>query len=250
MFFGFNLQEIFTFPLKDQEARKHFLIGCLVSLAAFVIPILPYLVLFGYAVRIAKQILNNESPRMVAWDDWGAMAKDGLKMIGIRMIFSLPILIFMIPLIIAGFAFPIIISTSSSSDIERLLPIFIVLIFSSICILIPISIPLALIIPAAEMSVIEKDDFSAGFRFREWWPIFRINLSGFIVAFGIYYLTAIVLSFAVQFLYITLIFACLLIVVLPATTMYIALIMYATTAQAYRDGKLKLSQAPLASTSG
>lgn len=245
MFFGFDLKEIFMFPIKDQEARKHFLIGCLVSLAAFVIPVLPYLVLFGYAVRIAKQILNNESPRMVAWDDWGGMAKDGLKLLGIRMIFSLPILVLMTPLIIAAFAFPIIMSTSSSSEIESLLPIFMVLMFGSICILIPVSIPLAVIIPVAEMSVVEKDDFSAGFRFREWWPIFRANLSGFIAAFGIYYLTAIVLTFAAQFLYITLIFACLLIVFLPATTIYIALIMYATIAQAYRDGKVKLTQKEL-----
>lgn len=242
MFFGFDLKEIFMFPIKDQEARKHFLIGCLVSLAAFVIPILPYLVLFGYAVRIAKQVLNNESPRMVAWDDWGGMAKDGLKMLGVRMIYSLPILIFMIPLFIAMFAFPIMMSTSNSSDIESLMPIFMVLIFGSLCFLIPISIPLALIIPAAEMSVVEQDDFSAGFRFREWWPIFRANLGGFIAAFGIYYFTAIVLTFAAQFLYITLIFACLLIVFLPATTIYIALIMYATIAQAYKDGKVKLAQ--------
>jgi len=41
------------------------------------------------------------------------------------------------------------------------------------------------------------------------------------------------------------IFACLLIVFLPATTIYIALIMYATIAQAYRDGKVKLTQKEL-----
>ena len=71
MFFGFDLKEILMFPFKDQESRKYFLIGCLVALAAFFIPIVPYLVLFGYAVRIARQVMNNESPRMIAWDDWG-----------------------------------------------------------------------------------------------------------------------------------------------------------------------------------
>ena len=40
MFFGINLNEIFTFPFKDAESRKYFLIGCLVSLTAFIVPIL------------------------------------------------------------------------------------------------------------------------------------------------------------------------------------------------------------------
>ncbi len=41
MFFGFDLKKIFLFPVKDAEARKYFLIGPLVSIAAFSGPIVP-----------------------------------------------------------------------------------------------------------------------------------------------------------------------------------------------------------------
>jgi hypothetical protein len=246
MFFGFDLKEIFMFPFKDEEARKHLLIGCLVGLAAFIIPIFPYLVLFGYAVRIAKQVLNNESPHMIAWDDWGGLAKDGIKMFGIRMIFALPILILVIPFFVAMILFPILMSGSGSSDMEAFLPIFMLIMFGGFCIIFPLSIPIALITPAAEMYVVEKDDFAAGFRFREWWPIFRANLSGFIAAFAIYYISTFVFTFVLQILWATLIFACLMIILLPLMTIYITLIMYVTIAKAYKDGKEKLAQQEIA----
>ena len=59
---GIDLNQIFLFPIKDAETRKYFLIGCAVSLAGFIIPVIPYLLLFGYVARIAKQIFKNESP--------------------------------------------------------------------------------------------------------------------------------------------------------------------------------------------
>ncbi len=94
MFFGYDLKEIVTFPFKDADSRKYLLIGGLISIAAFFIPILPYFILYGYAVIIVRQVLNGESPHMVPWEDWGGMLKDGAKLFGVRLIFALPIIIF------------------------------------------------------------------------------------------------------------------------------------------------------------
>lgn len=243
MFFGINLNEIFTFPFKDAESRKYFLIGCLVSLAAFIVPILPYFVLYGYVIRIAKQIMNNESPRMVPWDDWEEMFKSGARVFGIRIIYSLPILVFAMPLFISMFAMPFVLSSANSSEVEAFIPIFMLFFFGAMCFLIPLSIPLGVIIPAAEMHVVENNEFAAGFRVREWWQIFRANTGGFLAAFGIYYIASMILVFAIQILMVTIILACLLPFVIPALTMYLTLIMYVTIAQAYRDAKMKLAQA-------
>lgn len=245
MFLGIDLNQVFTFPLKDAEARKHFLIGCVVSLTAFIIPILPYFVLYGYAIRIAKQIMNNESPHMIAWDDWEGMFKDGARVFGIRIIYSLPILILAIPLFISMFVLPILGGTLSNSELNAFLPIFMMIAFGTICLLIPISLPLTVIIPAAEMYMVDKDEFAAGFRVREWWTIFHANISGFIAAFAIYYLSSMVLGFAIQIVGATLIFACLLFFLIPAITPYILLIKYATIAQAYKAGIEKLAQTEL-----
>lgn len=241
MFFGFDLKEILLFPIKDELARKHFLAGCLVALAGFFIPILPYLVLFGYAVQIARQALRGESPHMIAWEDWSGMLQDGLKLFGIRMIYSLPILILAIPLMIAGFAMPFLAENLDSGNVDAFFAIFTVIMVGSLCIIIPLSIPLAVIIPAAEMHVVETNEFAAGFRFKEWWQVLRANLSGFIAAFGIYYAASFVLTFAVQIIMATMILACLMIILIPAITLYITLIMYVTVAIAYRNGREKLN---------
>ena len=138
MFFGIDINQIFLFPVKDAEARKYFLIGCVVSLAAFIIPVIPYLVLFGYAARIVKQIFNNESPHMIAWDDWGEMFKDGARMLGVRMIYSLPILILVIPLMLAGIGMPIVMENVNGAEVDTVIIIFSVIMFGTV-LLIPIS---------------------------------------------------------------------------------------------------------------
>lgn len=242
MFFGFDLKEIFMFPFKDAEARKYLLVGGLVSIAAFFIPILPYLVLYGYAVIIARQVLRGESPHMVPWEDWGGMLKDGAKLFGIRMVFTIPILILAMPLFAASFAMPFIAENMDSGSADSLIAVMSIVMLGTFCILIPISLPLTLLIPAAEMHMVDNNDFAAGFRFKEWWQIFRANLGGFIAAFGIYYIVSMALVIVVQILAATLIFACLLFILIPAMTIYLTLVMYTTIAIAYRDGKIKLAQ--------
>ncbi len=246
MLSGIDLNLLFTFPFKDAESRRYFLIGCLVSLAGFIVPILPYFVLYGYAIRIAKQIMNNEEPHMVAWDDWEGMFKDGAKLFGIRMIYSLPIFILFIPLFMSMFAMPILASTASSSELDTIFPIFMLLGIGTMCVLIPISLPLTIITPAAEMYVADKDEFAAGFRIREWWTIFQANIGGFVAAYAIFYLSSLVLTFAIQIVVATLIFACLLFFLVPAITPYIILIKYAVVAQVYKASKEKLTQSEIA----
>lgn len=242
MFQGIDLKQLFLFPVKDAEARKHFLIGCLVSLSAFIIPILPYMALYGYAARIAKQIMNNETPRMVAWDDWAGMFKDGARMFGVRLVYSIPILIFTIPIILAAIGMPIFMENANSADIDSIIIVFTLIMFACMCLIIPLTIPLVVVIPAAEMYAVDKNEFAAGFQIREWWAIFRANIGGFIAAFAIYYIASTILVFALQIIMATLILSCLLPILLPALTIYLVLIMYATIAQAYKVGKDKLSK--------
>jgi hypothetical protein len=242
MFFGFDLKEIFLFPVRDAEARKHLLIGALVSIAAFIIPILPYFVLFGYAVRIVKQVLREEPLRMVPWDDWGGMFTDGAKMFGVRFIYSLPIILLVMPMMILSIAAPIFMENTNGSEANAFFTLLMIVTFGSFCLIVPISIVIAIFIPAAEMHMVDRDEFAAGFRIKEWLGIFRANISGFIAAFGIYFVATMIMSIAFQVIIATVILACLLPILLPALTIYMLLIMYVTIAQAYRDGKAKLSQ--------
>jgi hypothetical protein len=242
MFFGIDLKELLYFPFKDSDSRKYFLIGSLISISAFIVPILPYFLLTGYAVLIAQQVFRGESPRMVAWDDWGDMVKNGARVFGVRIVYSLPIIILILPMIITSILLPVFISNSSTPESDPFFFVFMGVFALTMCLVIPVSIASALFIPAAEMHVIDKDEFSAGFRIREWWAVFRANMGGFIAAFAIYYLISMALAIVIQILMATLFLACLVPILLPAVTMYIVLIMYVSIAQAYREGKAKLAQ--------
>ncbi len=246
MFTRIDLTQFLLFPVKDSEARKHFLIGCAVALAGFVVPIVPYLLIFGYAARVARQIFNDEAPRMTAWDDWGKLLEDGAKMFGVRMAYSLPLFILILPMILAGIAMPIIANNVNGSEVGTVIAIYSVVMISLVCLLVLLSLPLAVIVPAAEMHAVDKNEFAAGFRFREWWGILRANLGGFIVASAILYAISMLLGIVMQILVVTVILACLLPFFIPALTMYSTLVMYTMMAQAYKVGREKLTSAEVA----
>jgi hypothetical protein len=236
MLANFDLNHLLTFPVKENEDRKQFLIGILVYLAAFIIPIIPLILITGYTVRIMRQVLAGEQPRMVAWDDWGGMLTDGARLFGLRLVFLLPLFILLCPLMGLSFGLPFIMENADRYPdwIALLFPLFMGLVF---LLIVPFSIILSVILPAAEAHVVEKNEFNAGFRVREWWAILRANLGGFLLALAISYAISLALTLIMQFAMLTLVLACLLPFALPAIGMYMMLVMYTVFAQAYKEGR-------------
>ncbi len=237
MFAGIDLTQIFLFPIKDAAARKNFLVGCAVALAGFIVPLVPYLFLFGYAARVVRQILDDEEPRMTDWNDWGKLFEDGAKMFGVRMAYSSPLLLLGFPIFVSGIAMPIIVENVNGSEADTVAVVLGLVMISFICLIALLSLPLGLVIPAAEMNAVDKNEFAAGFRVREWWGIFRANLGGFVAAFALFYIASMLLGIAIQIIVATLIFTCLLPILTPAVTFYSTLTMYALMAQAYKAGR-------------
>ncbi len=241
MLSNFNIEHILTFPFKETESRKNFLIGTLVYFASFIIPILPLIFAMGYMARIMRLVFNSEPARMPAWDDWESMLKDGVTIFGVRLVYMLPLFAVMMPFFF-GFTFlPIWLESNRGTGEEFFLLLF-PLMGIFMLILIPISLALGVIIPAAEAHTIAHNDFAAGFRIREWWPIFRANWGGFVLAWLISMIASFALTFIVQIAMVTIVLICILPFIMPAISLYTILIMYAAFAQAYKDGKARLSQ--------
>ena len=244
MLFGFNLNDLFIFPIRDQEARKHFLVGCLLYLAGFIIPIVPWLIVAGYNAILIRQVLNGEQPHLVKWKDWEALLKDGARVAGIRLIFMGPLLILFGGMMILFLVFPLSASLFENGDSQVFGTLYVILMMiftASMVLVMPLSLAIGLLAPAAEIHMLAKDDFSAGFQFREWWPIFKQNWGGFVVALAILYGISMVTSFAMQILLMTFILICLLPFFLAAISMYSGVIQYVAYAKAYKDGQEKLA---------
>lgn len=242
MLFGFDLGHLFFFPVEDSEARKNFLIGGLVILASFFIPIIPYLLVIGYTMRIMRQVIDGEKPRMIAWDDWEGMLKNGLKLFGVRLVYSLPLLLVFLPVMLVFFVTPFLAAALENEDIFFMS--FLVFPIFMVC-LMPLSLGFALIIPAPEAHVAATGQFSAGFRFGEWWPIFRKNIGGFLVALLVIYGVSMLVSIAFQIIFMTVILLCLLPFILPAFSFYLLLVQHTLYAQAYHEGRSRLAAAPV-----
>lgn len=239
MLSNLDLNHLLTFPFKDDEARKQFLIGVLVYLTIFIIPILPLMVVTGYIVRIMRQVLNGEQPRMVAWDDWGGMLTDGARIIGARLVFMLPVFLLLCPLVGLNIALPIFIENVGQNG-EWVAIAFPFLFVAFFFLFVPLLLMISFLLPAAEVHVAEQAEFAAAFRVREWWRIFRANWSGFLLAFAIAYAISFALTLIVQFAALTIVLICLLPFLVPAIGLYSTLLMYVLYAQAYQEGKERL----------
>jgi hypothetical protein len=243
------LRSLLSFPLEDAERGNKILIGSILILAGFVIPLIPLIFVYGYGLRIMRQSAQGEESALPAWDDWGELGLDGLKGMLLTIVYLLPGLIVLIGGMVLYFAsvfsIPLLgaVSTAAESDgaaaALALLPIFslggIFLFFLSIAIgwllLLLGLIPL----PFATAHFLSEGSLSAGFRLGEIWSLVKANKWGlfaaWIVSFGL--ISLIYLVFFIGYYSICL--ACLTPLVLAPVQFYAMTISGALFGQAYHE---------------
>ena len=104
-----------------------------------------------------------------------------------------------------------------------------------------LALAVGVILPVAIAHMIATNEFAAAFRVREWWAIFRANWTGYLIAYVLILGFWMVLSFAMQILYFTIIFCCLVPFVMIFVVMYVMVIGSVLFAQTYRTGSEKLA---------
>src|ERR1035437_6936506 len=85
-----SLKVLFHFPFQGPKWQNNFLVGSVLTFGSFIIPIIPLIFVAGYSVQIMRQAIQGEKPEMPEWNDWGKLASDGLRMLGVGLIFLLP----------------------------------------------------------------------------------------------------------------------------------------------------------------
>jgi len=241
-----NLQETLLFPVRDAEARQQFLIACLVMLAAFIIPLLPTIILLGYGVRIMRQIVDErKKPSMPPWQgsDWSEMLLDGLRLYGVQLVLMFPLLLIMG----CGFIFMIggsvAMATLSDESTRSFAPIGGILFFIGIAFLMLfslLSLPYGVILSAVGPHVATKRSFAAGFEFNEWWPIFRKGLGQFVIAYIVMMAVSFIFIFIMQVAIITLVLMCIVPFLMIPYTVYFMLMSNTIFAQAYAAARDEL----------
>jgi hypothetical protein len=243
-----SLQTLLYFPFKDSDSRNKLLIASALGFASFIIPIIPWLFILGYAGVIMKQIIvDKQEPSMPEWKNWSEYISMGGKLFGVYIIYAIPAIIpmifgygaMMLPAFLDAFSH----NPQSYSNPDQFLGITMLFSFGGFALFgigMLFSLILWVFLPPALAHVVAKDSFAAGFQFHEWWKIFRANIGGFILAIIIAGGLYMVLMVAMQIMYMTIILCILLPFLLAFISAYLTIIIFTLLAQAYSDGVLKL----------
>jgi len=174
-----DIGKSFSFVFEDDQWITKILIGAAILLLGTVfswvllIPlILAFALLGGYMVEIMRYVMRGDLGKLPEWDDWGKLIADGLKVVVIGIVYSLPIIIISICL-----AIPMGIFAENAEGLSTIIGLFLS------CLSILYSIALSITLPAAIAFYAAADDMSAAFRFGDVFRFVGDNLSTYLITF-------------------------------------------------------------------
>jgi hypothetical protein len=237
-----ELKHYFRFPLQDRESRTRFALGCALMLAGYVVPILPGLLVYGYALQILRRSAQGEAPSMPAWEDWPGLLSLGFRGTIVQLFFTLPALAVFLVGFGAYFGALIPFSIASSTDAGVSDPAILGFLAAMLILMLSVVLGSVLLVlgllplPASIAHFAAQDRLAAAFHIREWWRILSANWLGYFVAFvvvsGIFGLA----YWAFMILYSTLVFLCVGFLVIVPAGVYTLLVGAALFGEAYREG--------------
>lgn len=239
--------QVLRFPFQGRDAWKKLAVGALLSLLMFIIPLLPMLVIYGYAVRIMKRILHQDGdPYLPEWDNWDVLLKDGLRVWGASLLIGLPLVLLMFvslgAIVVPWFLLPATTAENGrlSNDATILATLITVMGFLGLLLALMLSLPLALVQGPILGHVVAQDSFQAAFRVKEWWSILRAGLGIFlletVVVMALAWLGSIIISLSTLTILLCFLYPLLIAIEMFFLTLYT----YTFIALAYRDARKRL----------
>ena len=237
-----DISQLLTFPFQDEKWFGKVAIASGLIFLSF-IPVFPVVLFLGYLAEIIRRIaVEQKSPSLPEWDDLSNFFQAGFRLFGVGAVYMLPMTLLMV-IGYAGMFIPVfIMEVGSLTEGEATFYMIAGYLagFGLMGIGAMLSMVTGLILPVAGSHAAVKEDFTAAFRFKEIWIIFKANWSGFLVSFLIIIGGSIVLYYGSYFLVATLILCCLYPFALCVSSAYLGLVGAALIGEAYRDGTARM----------
>jgi hypothetical protein len=240
-----DISQTLQYPFKDVDWLKKMVIASLLIFLSF-IPVFPAVLLLGYLGEIIRRItVDKNAPSLPDWDDFSGYFSSGFRLFGVMAVYLIPSTL----LIVIGYIciiIPALLTDTGTFAGGDFFGLFIAgyLVGSGLMgIGILLSMATGIITPIAFTHVIVKGDFSAAFKFKEIWDIFKANWGGFFVSFLILFGGSMILYYGSYFLVITVVLCCLYPFVLCAVFAYLGFVGAALFGEAYRSAVVSLSPA-------
>lgn len=217
---SFDFVKPFAFTFEDPRWINKVLIGGLFYLLAFLI--VGIFFIFGYLARLARNVIAGVAHPLPEWDDLGEYFAEGLRLVGVVLLWMLPVFalvaVFIIPSIVA-----------SQMDNEALRNISGCMTGAMWCLVFPLSLAITIFLPAALLFTVVERRFGAAFEFGRIWAFIKANIGDYLLAIVIYFVARFLAGFGIVLLCIGVIF----------TAFWALLITTYAFAQVYRRAQVR-----------
>lgn len=233
-----RVKDIIRFPFRDPDwAQKLLVISGLFFL--WFIPFLPTLIIFGYLAQLMRGIIiEGKEPFLPEWKNLDQMFNDGLKIMGVYLVYYMPVFILLM-VGYGGFIVPVIFAEafSLSPGVEIISIISGYLLGMGLMgVGMMAGFGIGLIVPLSVCQVVARGEFKAAFQLKKIGQILKANWSGFLVSYLLFSGGAVLAYYATQFLIFTVVLCCLYPFLVAGLTAYLSVLGSALFADNYREG--------------
>src|SRR6185369_14629752 len=88
---GFDFVKPFAFVFEDARWINKVLLGGVFQLLSFMLIGVPFLL--GYLAKLVRNVVNGVTLPLPEWDDLGEMFGEGLRLIGVGLLYTMPFFI-------------------------------------------------------------------------------------------------------------------------------------------------------------
>ncbi len=133
------------------------------------IGVLGYFILFGYLVRLLQNVRDDVHPVLPEWDQWGDDLVRGVKLVCVYLVWAVPILFIIVPLMIIGFII-------DNSPAFRSDDFGVLVVLCASCLMFLIGILYAVMQPGFTIAFARNEKISEGLQVSEIWEWTRDNI--------------------------------------------------------------------------
>lgn len=194
---AFDFAKPFTFVFDDPRWLNKILIGGLFVLASMFI--VGWFFVLGYCARLARNVIADVPNPLPEWDDLGDFFGEGARLIGVGLVYVVPMIF-----VVAIFIIPSIAMSSVDNEAAQLLG-------SGMagcmwCLLVPLWLALMVFMPASVLFAAVEQRFGAAFEFGRIWPFIKNNIGNYLLAVVIYLIAEFLAQFGIMLLCVGVIF--------------------------------------------
>jgi hypothetical protein len=188
-----GIGKAFTFIPEDDDWVKKVAVAAAIVFASTLIPLIPMIFLYGYALEVSKNVKSGLDRPLPEWEEWGELFMNGLVVSVAWFVYSIPVMILIACVVFASFA--------TADPNSSWVAVFGLVVLS--CLLILLIIGLLFITPALFVQYTRYGEFGPMFQFKEVFSIVRENFVDILLIVITLIFASLVLSLVITILLIT-----------------------------------------------